>query len=212
MFCFELPDIQQPLPDLSLYWQIPPLDHLSVLAYIWNLKRFKEMVKTNRPNCDLNYYKFMTMKVGFLICGFLNPSLIALQCRQGLYLTVILMHYPSQFHCLTIYIDTWILSSPEPKALLNISCCSGLLIYHYLAFHMITWLFIPLPGCLYQHLAFFNIITWLSLWSLQQCWWGWAPHQRSGDEPDCRNMTKKYVHCIQNKWSTSDPLEEISFL
>lgn len=148
----------------------------------------------------------------FFMCGFLNPSLIALHCRQGLYLTVILMHYPSQFHCLTIYIVTWILSSPEPKALLNISCCSGLLIYHYLAFHMITWFFIPLPGCLYQHLAFVNIITWLSLWSLQQCRWGWAPHQRSGDEPDCRNMTKKYVHCIQNKWSTSDPLEEISFL
>lgn len=90
----------------------------------------------------------------FFMCGFLNPSLIALHCRQGLYLTVILMHYPSQFHCLTIYIVTWILSSPELKALLNISCCSGLLIYHYLAFHMITWFFIPLPGCLYQHLAF----------------------------------------------------------
>lgn len=137
----------------------------------------------------------------FFMCGFLNPSLIALHCRQGLYLTVILMHYPSQFHCLTIYIVTWILSSPEPKALLNISCCSGLLIYHYLAFHMITWFFIPLPGCLYQHLAFLNIITWLSLWSLQQCLWGWAPHQRSGDAPDCRNMTKN----IYIVYKTSDP-------
>lgn len=142
----------------------------------------------------------------FFMCGFLNPSLIALHCRQGLYLTVILMHYPSQFHCLTVYIVTWILSSPEPKALLNISCCSGLLIYHYLAFHMITWFLIPLPGCLYQHLAFFNIITWLSLWSLQQCRWGWAPHQRSGDEPGCRHMTKNiygtlYTKQVIHQWS-----------
>lgn len=211
MFCFELPDIQQPLPDLSLYWQIPPLDHLSVLAYIWNLKRFKEMVKMNK--LWLKLLHIYDNEGRFFMCGFLNTSLIALHCRQGLYLTVILMHYPSQFHCLTIYIVTWILSSPEPKAILNISCCSGLLIYHYLAFHMIsTCFFKPLPGCLYQHLAVVNIITWLSLWSLQQCRWGWAPHQRSGDEPDYRNMTKKYLHCIQNKWSTSDPLEEISFL
>lgn len=152
LFCFELPDIQQPLPDLSLYWQIPPLDHLSVLAYIWNLKRFKEMVKMNK--LWLKLLHIYDNEGRFFMCGFLNTSLLALHCRQGLYLTVILMHYPSQFHCLTIYIVTWILSSPEPKAILNISCCSGLLIYHYLGFHMITWFFIPLPGCLYQHLAF----------------------------------------------------------
>lgn len=147
----------------------------------------------------------------FFMCGFLNPSLIALHCRQGLYLTVILMHYPSQFHCLTIYIVTWILSSPEPKALLNISCCSGLLIYHYLAFQMITWFFIPLPGCLYQHLAFFNIITWLSLWSLQQCLWGWAPHQRSGDEPDCRNMTENIYIVYKTSDSPVIPLKKSLF-
>lgn len=214
LFCFELPDIQQPLPDLSLYWQIPPLDHLSVLAYIWNLKRFKEMVKTNRPNCDLNYYKFMTMKVDFLICGFLNPSLIALHCRQGLYLTVILMHYPSQFHCLTIYIVTWILSSPEPKALLNISCCSGLLIYHYLAFHMITCFFIPLPGCLYQHLAFVILLPGC-LYDHYSSVGEDGRHIRGQEMNQAVETWQKIytVHCcIQNKWSTSDPLEEISFL
>lgn len=114
------------------------------------------MVKMNKPGLKLLH--IYDNEGRFFMCGFLNPSLIALHCRQGLYLTVVLMHYPSQFHCLTIYIVTWILSSPEPKALLNISCCSGLLIYHYLAFHMITWFFIPLPGCLYQHLAFWILL------------------------------------------------------